>query len=163
MTGGATRLETDDLLTAGVLGRRVIAWLVDVVIVGVLCAVVWAVLFTFGMLTLGLGLPLLGLVPLVPFLYHFLFLASPFAATPGMVALGLTVRRDDDLGPRMAVQALVAAVGYILTWATSGLLFLVALFTVRNRTLHDLVSGLVVVRTRALTPAFGSWNMRADR
>jgi uncharacterized RDD family membrane protein YckC len=163
MMGGATRLEADDVLTAGVLGRRVIAWLVDVVIVGVICAVLWTVLFTFGVLTLGLGLPLLGLVPLVPFLYHFLFLASPFAATPGMAALGLTVRRDEDLGPPLAVQALVAALGYILTWATSGLLFLVALFTVRNRTLHDLVSGLVVVRRRALTPAFGSWNMHADR
>ena len=38
-----------------------------------------------------------------------------------------------------------------LTLATTGLLLLVALFTVRRRTLHDLASGLVVVRARALT------------
>jgi uncharacterized RDD family membrane protein YckC len=43
--------------------------------------------------------------------------------------------------------------------ATSGLLLLVALFTIRHRTLHDLVSGLVVVRVRALTAEGGGWNM----
>jgi uncharacterized RDD family membrane protein YckC len=32
--------------------------------------------------------------------------------------------------------------------ATSGLLLLIALFTVRHRTLHDLASDLVVVRRR---------------
>lgn len=160
---GATGLEADDWLTAGVLGRRVVAWVVDVMILGVVCMVLGAVLLAFGLLTLGLGLPLLGLIPLVPFLYHFLFLASPFCATPGQALLGLSVRRDEDLGPPPAAQALVTALAYLLTWATSGLLLLVALFTVRNRTFHDLVSGLVVVRTRALTPGFGSWNMHANR
>jgi uncharacterized RDD family membrane protein YckC len=49
---------------------------------------------------------------------------------------------------------------FYLTLATTGLLLLIALFTVRHRTLHDLASGLVVVRTRALTGGFGSWNMQ---
>ena len=46
-----------------------------------------------------------------------------------------------------------------LTLATSGLLLVVALFTIRHRTLHDLVSGLVVVRVQALTASGGGWNM----
>ena len=37
---------------------------------------------------------------------------------------------------------------------------LFALFTVRRRTLHDLLSGLVVVRSRALTRGLASWNMQ---
>jgi uncharacterized RDD family membrane protein YckC len=54
---------------------------------------------------------------------------------------------------------------FYLTLATSGLLLLVSLFTRRKRTLHDLVSGLVVVRRHiwrdwALTAGAGSWNMR---
>jgi len=76
--------------------------------------------------------------------------------------LGLTVRRNDDLGPPTGVQALVSTLLYYLTLATWGLLLLVALFTLRKRTLHDLVSGLVVVRVRAmdaLTPPPGPWNM----
>jgi uncharacterized RDD family membrane protein YckC len=50
-----------------------------------------------------------------------------------------------------------------LTLATSGLLLIVALFTIRHRALHDLLSGLVVVRVRAMealtTPREG-WNMQ---
>ena len=51
---------------------------------------------------------------------------------------------------------------FYLTLATSGLLLLVALFTVRHRTLHDLVSGLVVVRAdgmQPLTPPVGYGNI----
>ena len=48
---------------------------------------------------------------------------------------------------------------FYATLATSGLLLLIALFTARRRTLHDLISGLVVVRTRALTGSPASWNM----
>ena len=50
---------------------------------------------------------------------------------------------------------------FYVTLATTGLLLLVALFTVRQRTLHDLASGLVVVRVArgALTRGPGSWNM----
>jgi uncharacterized RDD family membrane protein YckC len=33
------------------------------------------------------------------------------------------------------------------------------LFTVRHRALHDLVSGLVVVRVEALTADGGDWNI----
>ena len=70
------------------------------------------------------------------------------------------MRRNDDLGPPTPLQALVYTLLFYLTLATSGLLLLVALFTVRHRTLHDLASGLVVVRARALTGGLGSWNMQ---
>ena len=71
------------------------------------------------------------------------------SATPGQAMFGLMVRRDDDLGPPTLAQAVISTLVFYLTLATSGLLLLVALFTERKRTLHDLVSGLVVVRTRA--------------
>jgi uncharacterized RDD family membrane protein YckC len=54
---------------------------------------------------------------------------------------------------------LVSVLLFYLTLATSGLLLLVALFTLRHRTLHDILSGLVVVRVRALTAGAGGWNM----
>jgi DNA-binding transcriptional ArsR family regulator len=101
---------------------------------------------------------LLALLPAVPFCYHFLFLAG-MGATPGQAALGLRVVRDEDLGPPGALRALISTLVYYLTLAATGLLLLVALVTVRKRTLHDLVSGLVVVRARALTAPAGFWNM----
>jgi uncharacterized RDD family membrane protein YckC len=146
------------LLTEGVLIRRVFAWLIDVLLIGLICVALWFALMLFGLVTLGLGLPLLGILPFVPFCYHMLFLAGPASATLGQSALGLVVRRNDDLGRPTPVQALVSTLLFYATLATSGLL-LIALFTVRRRTLHDLISGLVVVRTRALTGSPASWNM----
>jgi uncharacterized RDD family membrane protein YckC len=88
------------------------------------------------------------------------FVAGSWSATPGQQALGLAVRRNDDLGPPSFAQAFVYTLVFYLTLATLGWLLLIALFTVRHRTLHDLASGLVVVRARALTGGFGSWNMQ---
>ena len=76
--------------------------------------------------------------------------------------MGLTVRRDDDLGPPTLPQAVVSIVLYYVTLGTSGFLLLIALFTRRHRTLHDWLSGLVVVRKRALvslTPGAEPWTM----
>ena len=46
-------------------------------------------------------------LPAVPFLYHFLSLLRPASATPGQALMGLTVRRDPDLGPPTGLQALI--------------------------------------------------------
>ena len=113
-----------------------------------------------GVLTFGIGLGALGLLPFVPVLYQVISLTSSASATPGQQMMGLKVRRDNDFGPPTAGQALVAVLVLAVTMATSGLLLVVALFTVRHRTLHDILSGLVVVRTRALTAGPGRWNMR---
>lgn len=150
----------DYWLTEGVLARRVFAWLLDVLLIGLVLVALWFVLLLFGVLTLGLGLPLLGILPFVPFCYHLLFVAAPASATPGQQALGLVVRRNDDLGRPTPVQAFIYTLLFYLTLATTGLLLLFALFTIRHRTLHDLASGLLVVRARALTRGLSSWNMQ---
>ncbi len=152
----------DDFFTGGVMSRRCVAWVFDVFLIGVLIWVLWWMLFMFGLLTLGLGFGALGILPFVPFFYHFLSLLGSSSATPGQQMMGLTVRRDADLGPPNGLQALASVLVFYLTLATSGLLLVVALFTRRHRTLHDLVSGLVVVRVRAmrtLTEPAGRWNM----
>ncbi|HLJ04744.1 MAG TPA: RDD family protein [Acetobacteraceae bacterium] len=146
-------------LTDGVRTRRIFAWFVDLLLIGLIVAGLWFVLMVFGLLTLGLGFPLMGILPFIPFCYHFLFVAGS-GATPGQQAMGLAVRRDDDLGPPTALQALIYTLVFYLTLALTGLLLLISLFTIRKRTLHDIASGLVVVRTRALTSGFGSWNMQ---
>jgi uncharacterized RDD family membrane protein YckC len=154
----------DDALTAGVLPRRVCGWLVDLLLIGVICAVLWGVLLAFGVLTLGLGLPLLGLLPIVPFCYHLGFLLSPAAATPGQSLFGLVVCRDEDLGRPEPLQALIFTVGLYLTLAAGVIWLGIALFTIRRRALHDMAAGLVVVRRRVLmaplTRRNARWNMR---
>lgn len=144
---------SDASLTDGVLPRRVVAWCIDALAIAVLVGVLWVVLATFGVLTLGLGLPLLGALPVVPFAYHVGFLVAPGSATPGQAAMGLTVRRDHDLGPPTLVQAALFTFGLYVTLAAGAVWLVVALFTARRRALHDIVAGVVVLRKRALTVA----------
>jgi uncharacterized RDD family membrane protein YckC len=158
MSFGSPYLD-DGILTGGVMSRRCVAWVIDVFLIAVLVWVLWWMMVMFGLLTLGLGFGVMSVLPFVPFCYHFFSLLGAGSATPGQRMMGLIVRRNDDLGPPTALQALLAVLMFYLTMATSGLLLLVAFFTVRHRTLHDLVSGLVVVRAEALTAPGGGWNM----
>ena len=67
----------DYWLTEGVMIRRVFAWVIDILLLGLILAALWFVLLLFGVLTLGLGFALLGALPFVPFCYHWLFVAGP--------------------------------------------------------------------------------------
>jgi len=157
-----TPVPPDEMLTYGVPSRRIVAWFVDIALLALILLAMWLMLVLLGVLTLGLGFHLLGLLPFVPFCYHLLFLAGPSSATPGQQLLGLIVRRNDDLGRPSALQAVISTIVYYLTLATSGLLLLVVFITTRRRALHDLASGLVVVRTQAmqaLTPGYGYGNI----
>jgi uncharacterized RDD family membrane protein YckC len=147
------QMVRDEDFIAGVLSRRCFAWLLDVALIAMLVGALWLMLLLFGLLTLGLGFGAMAILPAVPFLYHFVSLVRPASATPGQAMMRLTVRRDEDLGPPTGLQALIFTVVFYLTMATSGLLLLIALFTVRHRTLHDLASDLVVVRRQA----FEAW------
>jgi uncharacterized RDD family membrane protein YckC len=153
---GATMVR-DEAFIEGVLTRRCLALLIDLLFIGVILTVLWVFLFLFGLLTLGLGFGAMAVLPAVPFLYHFLSLLRSASATPGQALLGLTVRRDEDLGSPTGLQALIFTLVFYLTMATSGLLLLVALFTVRHRTLHDMASDLVVVRRHT----FDAWCRQA--
>lgn len=148
----------DDVLTEGVPLRRVWAWLVDFVLIAVLTGVLWVVLLAFGVLTFGLGLPLLGALPVVPLVYHVAFVAAS-GATPGQSFMGLVVRRNEDLGSPDLARAALFAVGLYLTLAAGVIWLGVAFFTLRRRALHDIFAGVVVVRRRALTAAAGLGNM----
>ena len=160
MSFGPPYLDDYFLGTGGVMSRRCVAWIIDCFLIALLIWVLWWILVMFGFLTFGLGFGVMSVLPFVPFCYNFLSLLSSVSATPGQQMMGLTVRRNYDLGPPTGLQALASVLVFYLTIATSGLLLLVALFTTRHRTLHDLVSGLVVVRVGALTASGGDWNMQ---
>ena len=140
---------TFETMHQGVIPRRLLSWGLDAVLVSVGLVVLHAALLAFGLLTLGLGLPLLALLPAVPFLYTWLCVAG-FGATPGQAMAGLTVRDDATLAPPEGMQALLYTAGYWLTLASGGLPFLLVLVTPRARALHDMLGGVAVVRADAL-------------
>ncbi len=137
-------------LTDGIIGRRVVASLIDGLIVGLILAALHTVLWILGFLTFGLGWYLATGLWVVPIAYIFIFVASPGQATPGQAMAGLRVVSNDTLARPTPAQALVYAFGYEVTLWLGGLLLLVGLFTNRCRCLHDIISGVFVARADAL-------------
>jgi uncharacterized RDD family membrane protein YckC len=145
----------EDALVASVRRRRLIAWLLDATLIAALVGLAWQVTLIFGIITLGLGMPLMSLLPVIPLLYTWLLAASPMGATPGMAICGLILVRDEDLTRPGLGACFVWALGYYISIAAGVIWFAACLLTRRKRTIHDLVAGLTVVRTKALTDARG--------
>ncbi|MGP2492189.1 RDD family protein [Mesorhizobium sp. PUT5] len=137
----------DYRLYSGVRTRRIFAWLIDYLMIGLLTIPFAILVFLLGVLTLGLGWMLFSfLVPAVAAIYVWNTLGGRNQATWGMRMMDIRLERLD--GTR--IDGLTAVVHTVLFWAANVILtplvLLVTLFTDRKRTLHDLLLGTVVVR-----------------
>jgi len=141
-------------LYIGVRTRRIFGYLVDLCIIACLWGAAWIAAIVLGVVTLGLLWPVLVVaVGLVPLAYHTLTIASPGSATIGMRLFDVEVRSWTGKRPDIW-QALIMTVIFMVTvWATALLILLVSLFDARSRTLHDILSATVVVRSSALREA----------
>ena len=139
-------------LFEGVLYRRAFAYLIDICVIGAIMIAAWIVFAlltvrSFGLLGPGLWF-LFGLIPLA---YHALLVGGRHGATVGMRLLDLELRSWDG-EPPMLLQALAHAVLFYLTiGATCSLILLFALINKRSRTLHDVLSGMLMVRSSGLS------------
>ncbi|TAN59158.1 MAG: RDD family protein [Magnetospirillum sp.] len=140
----------------GITARRVYAYLLDIVVVGLLSGMAFVASVILGALTLGLLWPLLMVVlGLVPILYHTLAIGGPRSATLGMRVAGIKVMSiapgaEQDGGRPTLLQAMIQTIGFYGSIAiTCTLILLVALFNPRRRTLHDFLAGTVVVNDPA--------------
>ena len=128
---------------SGVRTRRVVAVCIDFVLVSLLVMGLWVVSIV---LTLGLALFFLPpLFPFVAFFYNGLTVSGARMATPGMRALDLEMRMDDDGARVPFVNAAVQAVLFYLSWCFPPV-FLVSLIDAEKRCLHDIIAGVVIVR-----------------
>lgn len=137
---------------AAITVKRMLAYLLDILIVAVLAVPVWFIGMFLTALSFGLLAPVQALVlALLPLAYHVVLLAGPRSATLGMRVMGV---RMMSLAPGAATwggrpapfQAMIQIVAFYGSMAlTGGLVLLVALFNPRRRTLHDWLAGTVVV------------------
>ena len=130
----------------GIIFRRVVAYLLDVVILS------GAVLFLWFLVVMTLGLlgPIAALItPALPLAYHSLLIGGPNSATIGMRLMGIEVRRLDGGRPDLG-QALVQTLLFYVTLALTGLLLIVAFFNDQCRCMHDWLSGTLTVNTNGL-------------
>lgn len=132
----------------GVRTRRVLAFCIDYLIVGLLMIPFAIIVLLLGILTLGLGWALFGILfPAVALIYVWSTLGGRNQATTGMRMMGIRLDRLDG----RPVDGLLAVVHSVLFWAgnvvLTPLILLVTLFSDRKRTLHDLLLGTVVSRS----------------
>jgi uncharacterized RDD family membrane protein YckC len=125
-------------------GSRLVAYIVDVIIVGILDLVLAAVAAL-----LIIVLPILSLLPLaaafvIPFAY-FPYYWARSGQTPGMKTMGIRVVRDRDGGPVTSGQAILRLIGYWVSAFVFYVGFVWIFIDKRKRGWHDLIAGTVVV------------------
>jgi uncharacterized RDD family membrane protein YckC len=144
---------TNPELFEGVLARRVLACVIDFVILAV--PVLFAAMFIFviGLLTLGLGFFIYGLLGPAMVIwavtYYGLTLGGPRSATIGMRVMDLEMRTWYGAPSYFLLGAVHAVVFWITVSALSPLVLLVCLVNERRRCLHDMLVGTIVINNPA--------------
>jgi uncharacterized RDD family membrane protein YckC len=136
-------------LFRGVLTRRVIAFVIDLIVLSI--PIVLAILFiaVFGIVTLGLGWLLFWLVSPASIIWALVYygasIGGPHSATLGMRVMDLELRTWYGGPGYFLLGAMQAVLFWISISVLSPLVLLVGLFNARRRLLHDIVLGTVVI------------------
>ena len=87
---------TNPELFDGVLARRVLAFVIDLVILAIPLILVWLFIFAISIVTLGLGFGLFALMPMITVIWAIFYygttLGGPRSATIGMRVIDLEMR-----------------------------------------------------------------------
>jgi uncharacterized RDD family membrane protein YckC len=140
-----------------VLPRRVMAFLLDLVILAIPILLVAMFIVLFGFVTLGLGFFLFALfwpaAVIWALCYYAVTLGSPASATIGMRVMDLELRTWYGAPAYSLLGAVHAVVFWITVSALTPLVLLVALVNERRRTLHDILVGTIVINNPSRSAA----------
>jgi len=144
---------TQPELFEGVLARRVVAFIVDFVIISIPVVLAAMFIFAFGIVTLGLGFALYWLLPtatvICAIVYFGATLGGPASATFGMRVMDLEMRTWYG-APAYFVLGAVHAIAFWFTVSFfTPFVLLVAFFSERSRLLHDIMLGTVIINNAA--------------
>ncbi len=129
-----------------IIFRRVSAYILDAVIIGILIGLASFSLGLLGVVTFGATWGIMGLVLfLIPFAYHTLLIGGSMSATFGMRVMNLEVRNWMGGHPEYVQAAIQTFLFYGSIALTAWLILLIAFFSDSRRCLHDLFSGTVVI------------------
>ncbi|MGH6727219.1 MAG: RDD family protein [Pseudolabrys sp.] len=146
-------------LFAGVLSRRVLAFIIDFIIIAVPVVLTSMFIFAFGIVTLGLGWALYWLLTPATVIWVLCYfgatLGGPHSATIGMRIMDLEMRTWYG-APGYFVLGAVHAIAFWFTVSFfSPFVLLVAFFNQRRRLLHDIMLGTVIINSPARTAMRG--------
>jgi len=136
-------------LFEGVLARRVVAFVIDLIIIAVPLVIAAMFIFVFGLLTLGLGWVLFWLLSPASVIWALAYfgatLGSPASATIGMRAMDLEMRTWYGAPAYVLLGAVHAIVYWVSVSMLTPFILVVGLFNARRRLLHDMVTGTVII------------------
>jgi uncharacterized RDD family membrane protein YckC len=136
-------------LFEGVLARRLIAFMVDLVIITVPVGFVCLFILLFGFVTFGLAWLLFGLVAPAAAIWALIYcgvtMGSPESATIGMRLVDIEVRTWYGAPCYFLLGAVHAIAFWLTISALTPLVLVVGLLNERRRLLHDFVLGTVII------------------
>jgi uncharacterized RDD family membrane protein YckC len=132
---------------------RLIAYIVDGFLIGILITIVWVVLGVIGggliaadsVGAAGGVFTLAVVLSILIYLVYFPYFWARSGQTPGMRIFRLRVVRDADGGPISGGSAVLRLVGYWISAAVFYLGFIWILVDKRRRGWHDLLAGTCVI------------------
>jgi uncharacterized RDD family membrane protein YckC len=136
-------------LFEGVLARRVVAFLIDFLVIAIPVALAAMFIFVFGIVTLGFGWALYWLLPPASVIWAIAYfgasLGGPRSATIGMRVMELEMRTWYGAPAYFVLGAVHAVAFWFSVSAFTPFVLLVAFFNQRKRLLHDIVLGTVII------------------
>ena len=136
-------------LFEGVVARRIVAFLIDFLILSIPVVFVSMFIFVAGIVTFGLGFLLYGLLwpgmVIWAIVYYGMTLGGAASATIGMRVMDIEMRTWYGSPTYFVLGAVHAVVFWITVSAITPLVLIVCLFNERRRCLHDFLVGTVVI------------------
>ena len=133
---------------SGVLGSRLLAYVIDLLVIGLLVLFYGFLAGFLGFVTFGLTWFLVPvMVPLVALFYNGLTLSGPYRATWGMRLVGIEMRMRDGSRLSFLVAAVHAVMFYVLNYCFTPMILLFGLLRSDRRLAHDLLTDTIMVRT----------------
>jgi uncharacterized RDD family membrane protein YckC len=142
-------------LFAGVLGRRTIAFLIDLIVIAIPVIAVSFFILLFGLVTLGLGWALFVLLSpaslVWALVYYGLTLGSAASATLGMRVMEIEMRTWYGAPAYFVLGGVHAVVYWISISVLTPFIVLIGFFNSRHRLLHDMLVGTIIINNPART------------
>src|SRR5687768_5182061 len=152
-------------LFEGVLARRLLAFVIDLIILAVPVVFLAMFIFVVGVVTFGLGFVFYALLSpamvLWALFYYGVTLGSRHSATIGMRAMDIEMRTWYGSSAYFVLGAVHAIVFWITVSVLTPLVLVVCLFNERRRCLHDMLVGTVVINNELRASALRAVSRRA--
>ena len=154
--------QTNPELFEGVLARRVVAFIIDLIIIVLPLVVAAIFIFFLGLITFGLGWAMFWLLSPASIIwalfYYGMTLGSPASATMGMRSMDLELRTWYGAACYFMLGAVHAVVCWISISVLSPVILLVGFFNARRRLLHDMLVGTVVINNASRAASLRAGN-----